>query len=88
MEGKKNAVADTLSRVEIDIVSMGIDFRELARAQQRDPELPAVRTATTVQQWQDVDIGGARLLCDVSSWSPHPWVPASFGPPFTTGCMG
>ena len=81
VEGKKNAVADTLSRVEIDTVSLGIDFRELARAQQQYPELPAVRTATTALQWQDVDIGGARLLCDVSRWSPRPWVPASFRRP-------
>ena len=47
VEGKKNAVADTLSRVEIDTVYLGIDFRELARAQQWDPELPAVLTAAT-----------------------------------------
>ena len=81
VEGKKNAVADTLSRVEIDTVSLGIDFWELARAQQRDPELPAVRTAATALRWQDVDIGGARLLCDVSGWSPRPWVPAPFRRP-------
>ena len=79
--GKKNTVADALSRVEIDTVSLGVDFRELARAQQWDPELPAVRTAATALQWQDVNIGGARLLCDVSRLSPRPWVPAPFRSP-------
>ena len=81
MEGNKNAVADTLSRVEIGTVSLGIDFRELARAQQRDPELPAMRTAAMALQWQDIDIGGARLLCDVSRRSPCRWVLAPFRRP-------
>ena len=81
VEGKRNAVADPLSRVEVDAVSLGVDFQELARAQQRDPELPAIQTAATALQWQDVDIGGARLLCDVSGRSPCPWVPAPFRHP-------
>ena len=78
VEGKRNAVADALSRVEIDAVSLGVDFRELARAQQRDPELPAVRTAATALRWRDVDLGGTRLLCDISGRAPRPWVPGPF----------
>ena len=81
VEGKRNAVADALSRVEIDAVSLGVDFKDLAQAQQRDPELPAVRTAATALRWQDVDLQGATLLCDVSGRSPRPWVPAAYRRP-------
>ena len=81
VEGKRNAVADALSRVEIDAISLGVDFKDLAQAQQRDPELPAVRTAATALRWQDVDLQGATLLCDVSGRSPRPWVPAAYRRP-------
>ena len=66
VEGKKNGVADTLSRVEIDAISLDIDFQDLARAQQQDPELPPVRTVAMALRWQDVDLGGTRLLCNIS----------------------
>ena len=81
IEGKVNAVADALSRIEIDEISLGVDYRELAQAQCRDPEMPAVRTATTALRWRDIDIGGVQLLCDVSGKRPRPWVPASFRRP-------
>ena len=80
LEGKANVVADVLSRVEIDsaVSTLGIDFRELARAQQQDPEAGAVRTAITNLRLQDVEIGGHTLLCDVSQGRPRPLVPAAF----------
>ena len=81
IEGKKNAVADALSQVEIDAVSWGVDFRELAQAQLRDPELPAVRTAATALRWEDVNLGGESILCDVSTGRPRPWVPNAFRRP-------
>ena len=70
VEGKRNAVADALSRVEIDAVSLGVDFTDLAQAQQRDPELPAVRTAATALRWQDVDLQGATLLRHFGTFAP------------------
>ena len=80
LEGKANVVADALSRVEIDSAapSLGIDFRELAKAQRQDPETRAARTAISGLRLQDVDMGGAMLLCDVSQGRPRPWVPDPF----------
>ena len=81
IEGKKNAFADALSRVEIDAVSLGVDFSELAQAQLCDPELPAIRTAATSLKWKEVIIEDERLLCDVSTRLPRPWVPNAFRRP-------
>ena len=80
LEGKANMVADTLLQVEIDsaILTLGIDFRELARVQQQDPEAGAVRTTITNLHLQDVEIGGITLLCDISQGLPRPWVPVAF----------
>ena len=68
LEGKVNVVAGTLSRAEIysAMSTLGIDFRELERAQQKDPEVGAVRTAITNLRLQDVEICSHMLLCDVS----------------------
>ena len=73
-------VADVLSRVGINsaVLTLGIDFRELARAQQQVPEAGAVRTEITNLRRQDVEIRGHTLLCDVSQGCPKAWVPAAF----------
>ena len=81
IKGKVNAVMDALPRIEVDHVSLGIDYWELAQAQRRDLEMPAVQTAATALRWQDVKVDGTRLLCDVSGKRPRPWVPASFRRP-------
>ena len=80
LEGKANMVADALSRVEIDsaMLSLGIDFGELAKAQRQDPDTRAARTAVSGLRLQDVDMGGAMLLCDMSQGRPRPWVPNPF----------
>ena len=78
LEGKVNVVADALSRVGIDQISLGIDYNDLARAQQKDPETAAARTMITNLRMQDVVLGGVALLCDVSGNSPRPWVPEAF----------
>ena len=81
VEGKRNAVADALSCVEIDEVSLGTDFVALAEAQQRDPDLPAIRTAVTALRWEEKLIDGVILLCDTSRGFPRPWVPSPFRRP-------
>ena len=80
LKGKANVVADALSRLEIDsaMLTLGIDFRELAPAQQLDSEAGAVRNAITNLRLQDVEISGHTLLCDISLGRPRPWFPAAF----------
>ncbi|KAK3889024.1 hypothetical protein Pcinc_006900 [Petrolisthes cinctipes] len=41
LPGKKNPVADTLSRIEINAVQLGLDYNQLAKEQQQDPETTA-----------------------------------------------
>ncbi|KAK3894101.1 hypothetical protein Pcinc_002119 [Petrolisthes cinctipes] len=68
LPGKKNPVADALSRIEIDAVQLGLDYNHLAKEQQQDPETKAVRTAITALQWKDVPLGDSNIsiLCDIS----------------------
>ena len=75
--GKKNPVADILSRNSISSICLCLDYELLARLQQQDPEMPSSRTSLTALQWQDVPFtdSGATLLCDISNSCPRPWVP-------------
>ena len=65
LEGKANVVADVLSRVEIDQVSLGVDIEALARAQHHDPECHAARTAITSLRLEDRQMGGqpSSVIC-------------------------
>ena len=77
--GVSNVVADCLSRVqltaEVHQVQIGVDFRVVAEAQTKDPEIPAYRTSVTGLKWEDIDVGGIKLLCDVSTGRPRPLLP-------------
>ncbi|XP_066950832.1 uncharacterized protein [Macrobrachium rosenbergii] len=75
----KNPVADTLSRVEINSVHLGIDYEDLAKEQAADPKTAAYRTALTALRWEDVLIGGSSstFLFDTSMGRPHPVIPTS-----------
>ncbi|XP_063854577.1 uncharacterized protein LOC135096773 isoform X1 [Scylla paramamosain] len=67
--GKMNLVANALSRVEINSVYLGINYEEIATAQENDPETAAYRTDITSLRWEDVAFGdrGHTILCDVST---------------------
>jgi len=79
LPGRKNPVADALSRVSIDAVHLGLDYNQLAKEQQQDPETSACHTSITSLKWKDVpvDEAGTTILCDISTGRPRPWVPAS-----------
>ena len=75
--GKKNPVADALSRPAINAVHLGINYDEVATAQENDPEVNAYRTSITGLQWEDIPYGdkGRTILCDISTGRPRPLIP-------------
>ncbi len=81
--GKDNPVANYLSRIVLAAVTDGLDFEEMARAQQADPEVHAYRTAISGLNLQDVPMGDTSLtlLCDISMGQQRPVVPANWRHP-------
>ncbi|KAJ8386102.1 hypothetical protein AAFF_G00176960 [Aldrovandia affinis] len=51
--GKDNVVADCLSRSIVDAVNLGVDYGQMAADQASDPEVQALRAATTGLQLQE-----------------------------------
>ncbi|KAJ8383601.1 hypothetical protein AAFF_G00216740 [Aldrovandia affinis] len=58
-------VADCLSRSIVDAVNLGVDYGQMAADQASDPEVQALRAATTGLQLQEVStpLLGADFLC-------------------------
>ncbi|XP_066940950.1 uncharacterized protein [Macrobrachium rosenbergii] len=77
--GRKNPVANALSRVEINSLHLGIDYEGLAKEQAADPETAGYRTVVMALKWKDVPLANSNttLLCDTSTGRPRPLVPAS-----------
>ncbi|XP_066981058.1 uncharacterized protein [Macrobrachium rosenbergii] len=74
---KHNPVADTLSRISIDAVHLGLDYKQLATNQQQDPELNVCKTSLTSLQWHDVPLNDNRptsIICDISTGCPCSWI--------------
>lgn len=72
--GKDNVVADALSRVEE--VSSAIDFRDLAKYQETDPELQDLIKHGSALQLKKIDtlIDNVTVYCDVSTPTPRPYI--------------
>lgn len=79
IEGKRNHVADALSRGSISTLLLDMDYTALARAQ-LEQEVQAYRTAISGLKLEDIqlDQSGTTILCDVSTESPRPIVPKSW----------
>ena len=78
--GKRNPVADALSRNSISAVSVGLDYQNLAALQQEAQDSPELQDSSSSLQWQDVPIddqGSTTIICDISSGRPRPWIPPS-----------
>lgn len=77
ISGKLNTVADCLSRCSVDAISVGIDFKEMARLQTLSDDVKSYQTAITGLNVMKVLIheNGPELLCDVSTGYPRPIVP-------------
>ena len=75
--GKKNPVADALSRISISAVSTGIDYRQLAELQQQHTNDPELHDDSSSLEWHSVplDESDTSILCDISSGRPRPWIP-------------
>ena len=78
IEGKNNAVADTLSRATLNNIQLGIDYCALAAAQCQDAEVQAYRAATSSLKLQDVPFSSTTILCDMSAGYARPIVPADW----------
>lgn len=82
VKGMDNTVADALSRIEIDSVSLDkIDFAKFAKAQKDDPELQDFleRSNTGLNlKLLPSPISASELYCDVSTNVPRPFVPQPF----------
>ncbi|KAJ8383600.1 hypothetical protein AAFF_G00216730 [Aldrovandia affinis] len=57
--GKDNMVADCLSRSIVDAVNLGVDYGQMAADQASDPEVQALRAATTESAAAGVRVVGA-----------------------------
>ena len=78
VSGKRNAVADALSRISVSAVSLGVDFYKMAAEQQTDEEVKAQQTAITSLRFKNVFIDDkVQLLCDISTGRARPVVPSS-----------
>ncbi|GFO11984.1 Pol polyprotein [Plakobranchus ocellatus] len=82
ISGKKNVVADCLSRAVTDInaVSLGIDYTAMAAAQTSSADVQAYNKALTNLQITSTKLNdqGPELLCDISTGRARPIVPPDF----------
>ena len=86
IKGTDNPVADALSRIGIDALSVtrveGIDFEKMAAAQQQDPEIKHLLAHAGPCSFRIEPIplqsSTTTLLCDVATGVPRPIVPSSF----------
>ena len=64
VSGKANVVADALSRISVDAVSLGIDFKAMAAAQTEDPDIARLRNSDSGLKLKQIEVSGQQLLCD------------------------
>ncbi|XP_066955751.1 uncharacterized protein [Macrobrachium rosenbergii] len=76
--GKRNPVADALSRIEINSLHLAIDYEDLARKQAADPETADYRTAVMALKWEDVPLANSGHNSPLghqhrppTTWCPH-----------------
>ena len=75
--GNKNPVADALSRIDINSIHIGVDYDDIAKEQAADPATAAARSSPTSLRWEEIQLrpSGPKLLCDVSTGRPRPFIP-------------
>ncbi|GFX05851.1 hypothetical protein TNCV_1784841, partial [Trichonephila clavipes] len=82
INGTHNAVADALSRIEVNQISNSfLDFEALSKAQLEDDELqsfPNDEKSSLVFKRVPSPVSATELICDTSTGSPRPFVPHNF----------
>ncbi|GFT20476.1 transposon Ty3-G Gag-Pol polyprotein [Trichonephila clavipes] len=79
INGTHNAVADALSRIEVNQISNSfLDFEALSKAQLEDNELQSFQNdekSSLVFKRVPSPVSATELICDTSTGSPRPFVP-------------
>ncbi|GFW41799.1 transposon Tf2-8 polyprotein [Trichonephila clavipes] len=82
INGTHNAVADALSRIEVNQISNSfLDFEALSKAQLEDNELQSFQNdekSSLVFKRVPSPVSATELICDTSTGSPRPFVPRNF----------
>ncbi|XP_064483021.1 uncharacterized protein LOC135395864 [Ornithodoros turicata] len=81
--GSSNVVTDALSRLDVNAIaaspSPDVDFTAMATAQREDAELEAFRNSLSTNcQEVALPVSAQTLICDMSTGTPRPFVPAAF----------
>ena len=79
LRGSSNQVADALSRNahSLNAVQIGLNYSDIARAQQGDKELQRLRQNQTKLTWVECDVEGLPLVCETSTGRSRPYLPPS-----------
>ncbi|CAH8608307.1 unnamed protein product [Schistosoma intercalatum] len=80
IQGKSNCVADALSRIQMNAVTLPVlDLPAMAAAQANDPSCTEAPHSTSLQ-YQEVPLAttSGTILCDTSTGLPRPIVPSAY----------
>ncbi|CAH8528937.1 unnamed protein product [Schistosoma haematobium] len=80
IQGKSNCVADALSRIQMNAVTLPVlDLPAMAAAQANDPSCTKAPHSTSLQ-YQEVPLAttSGTILCDTSTGFPRPIVPSAY----------
>ncbi|CAH8679458.1 unnamed protein product [Schistosoma haematobium] len=80
IQGKSNCVADALSRIQMNAVTLPVlDLPAMAAAQANDPSCTKASHSTSLQ-YQEVPLAttSGTILCDTSTGLPRPIVPSAY----------
>ena len=79
ISGENNPAADALSRITINPIQIGIDYRELASQQLSDPDIKNSENLFSSLKLENIAFDNKTvILCDTSTGRPRPIVPLTF----------
>ena len=75
IKGKENTIADALSRHVAPLIQLGINYADIERAQRNCEDLEEMKKHSPSLKWQLFKFGDYKILCDVSTGRPRPYIP-------------